>query len=142
MTTRTQVDGLNELYSQDTGLDCSDLPDLARQEFKDETDVNIVLAKFGVGSMRQPEYGAVDYNMDLQIALESIREAERAIEKLPPELRTKYSTWERLLDGAYNGELKTDLGTYNELQASEKAAAEKAALDRAAAAAVPSREGQ
>lgn len=128
---RTQVDGLNPEYSVETGLDCSDRPDLARQEFKDETDVDKVLARYGVdGLKRRPEYSEVDYNMDLQTSLESIREAERAIAKLPTELRGKYSTWERLLDGAYNGEFKTDLATYHETKRMETEAAAKEALDK------------
>lgn len=122
---RTQVDGLNEQYSYDTALDCSDLPDMARQEFKEETDVNNILARYGVdGIKRPPEYAEVDYTADLQQSLEAIREAQRSIAKLPAELRGKYSTWERLLDGAFNGEFKEDLATYYE----EKAAAEKAAI--------------
>lgn len=133
---RTQVDGLNELYSYETALDCSDKPDMARQEFKAETDVNNILARYGVnGPMREPQYGEVDYNLDLQQSLEAIREAERAVAKLPETLQGKYSTWERLLDGAYNGEFKMDLATYY-----EQKAAEKAALDAAAAAELSSRE--
>lgn len=129
---RTQIDGLNEEYSLLTGLDCSDLPDMARQEFKDESDVNKVLARYGVdGIQRPPQYSAVDYDMDLQQSLESIREAERAIAKLPEELRGKYSTWERLLDGAFKGEFKSDLEAYHETKRSEEAAVAKAALDKA-----------
>lgn len=132
---RTQVDGLNEEYSLETALDCSTKPDLARQEFKEETDVNKVLARYGIdGIRREPQYSSVDYDMDLQQALESIREAERGIARLPTELRSKYDTWERLLDGAYNGQLKTDLATYK----ATHAAAEQAALDTARQPAVSS----
>lgn len=128
---RTQVDGLNEQYSYETALDCSIYPDMARQEFKDESDPNKVLARYGVGGIpqRQPEYSAIDYDMDLQQSLESIREAERAIAKLPPELRTKYSSWEQLLDGAFNGQFKTDLATYHEQKAAAKAAADAISVD-------------
>lgn len=132
MPIRTQADGLNEIYSVATAIDCSNLPDMARQEFKDETDVNKLLARYGVEAMMrgEPQYAEIDYTMDLQQSLESIREAERAIAKLPVELRTKYSTWERLLDGAYNGEFKTDLTAYHEAKAMETAAAAQVALDR------------
>lgn len=121
---RTQIDELNEEYAESTALDCSDVPDMTRQEFKDETDVNKVLARYGIDGMkRPPEYSAVDYDMDFQQALDSIREAERAVKRLPPELRAKYPMWERLLSGAYSGTLQTDLAAYYE----QKAAAEKAA---------------
>lgn len=130
MTIRTQADGLNELYSMEVAIDCSVEPDLTRQEFKDETDVNKILARYGVeAQMRgQPQYSEIDYDMDLQQSLESIREAQRAIGKLPEELRQKYSTWERLLDGAYNGEFKADLATYHETKKMEAEAAAKDAL--------------
>lgn len=133
MQIRTQTDGLNEQMSYETGLDCSALPDLARQEFKAETDVNNILARYGIdGVKRQPEYGEVDFNLDLQTSLESIREAERALRKLPTELRGKYSTWERLLDGAFNGEFKTDLESYHAQKAADEAAAKaQTALDEA-----------
>lgn len=126
---RTQVDGLDEEYSIGTALDCSDMPDTTRQEFKNETDVNQVLARYGVdGQRRPPIYSEVDYNMDLQQSLGAIREAERAIAKLPPELREKYGTWERLFAGAYNGGIQADLVAYHEKQASDKAAADAAAV--------------
>lgn len=133
---RTQIDGLNEMYSYETALDCSDKPDLARQEFKDETDVNKVLARYGIDGMQRPvEYQQVDYDADLQQMLASIQEAERAISKLPAEIYSKYPTWEQILDGAFNGTFKADITAYY----ADKAA-EKAALDAAAAAALSSRE--
>lgn len=131
---RKQTDDLQEQYSQMTAIDCSDLPDLTRQEFRDETDVNKILARYGVNApMRQPEYSEVDYSMDLQQSLQAIKEAEDAVSKLPPSLRVKYFTWERLLDGAYNGEFKTDLATYYR----EKEVADAAAAAAAVAASNP-----
>lgn len=126
---RTQIDQLDLEYSIMTALDCSDLPDMARQEFKDETDVNKILQRYGIdGMLRKPEYGEVDYNMDLQQSIDAIRDAERAIAKLPPELREKYGTWEKLFAGAYNGGVQTDLVAYFEKQQSDKAAADAAAV--------------
>lgn len=123
---RTQVDGLAEVVSLETAIDCSTMPDLARQEFKDETDVNKVLARYGVNTpLRQPEYSTVDYDMDLQQALAAIETAQEALRKLPPQLRQKYPTWETLLAGLYQGTFKTDLDA--QLQK------DQAALDAAAA---------
>lgn len=115
-----------------TGLDCSELPDLARQEFKDETDVNKVLQRYGVDAQLRPtQYSEIDYDTDLQKSLDAIREAERAISKLPPTLRAKYGTWDQLLDGAVNGQFKTDLASYHATMAAEKAAADAAAIAKA-----------
>lgn len=129
---RTQIDELNEEYSWETATDCSSLPDMARQEFKDEADVNKVLARYGVDGLQRPvEYSAVDYDVDLQQSIQAIRDAERAIAKLPPELQAKYNTWERLMGGAYSGDFKRDLDSYE----AAKQASDKAALDAATAAA-------
>lgn len=133
MPIRTQHDGLNEVTSYETGLDCSNLPDTTRQEFKDETDVNTILKRYGVDGIqqREPIYSQVDFDMDLQKSLEAIREAERAIEKLPADLYAKYPTWEQLLSGAFNGNFKTDLTAYYAAQAAAKAAADQAIVDKA-----------
>lgn len=131
--TRTQADGDQEHYSLLTALDCSTHPAITRQEFRDETDVNNILARYGVDGLRRPiQYSEVDYDMDLQQSLEAIREAERAVNRLPEALRTKYTTWERLLDGAFSGEFKQDLATYEADQTAKKAAldaARKPAVD-------------
>lgn len=133
MTIRTQADGLQAQYSRETGIDCSDLPDRARQEFKDETDVNKILARYGVEAIMRGEaqYSEVDYDMDLQKALACIEEAERSIAKLPAEIYSKYPTWEQFTAGAFNGNLKTDLAAYHEEKAAETAAAAQAAIDAA-----------
>lgn len=132
---RKQTDALQDGYSIMTAVDCSDLPDLTRQEFRDETDVNKVLARYGVNTpMREPEYQEVDFDSDLQQALDSIRQAERAIAKLPADLYAKYPTWELLMDGAFSGNFKTDVAAYYEQQAAEKAAADAAAVAAASSA--------
>lgn len=129
---RTQIDGLNEQYSWDTALDCSDLPDMARQEFKDETDVNIILARYGVdGLKRDPTFGEIDFDVDLQQSLNAISTTEAAVENLPQELRDKYPTWLHMLRGVYSGSFKRDLET-------QKANAAKAAIDAAIPPAVDS----
>lgn len=110
---RTQTDELQDSYSLLTALDCSNLPDMTRQEFKDETDVNKILARFGVNTpMRQPIYGAVDYDMDLQQSLAAIKTAQQTADKLPKQLRDKYYHWEMLLEGMRSGQFKTDLDAY------------------------------
>lgn len=111
---RTQVDDLAEIYSLETNIDCSNLPDLTRQEFKDETDVNKTIARFRGGDqpMRQVQYGEMDYDMDLQQSLAAINAAQAAARKLPKPLRDKYYQWETLMGGMRSGEFKKDLDTY------------------------------
>lgn len=107
---RTQVDGLDAEYSFKTALDCSDMPDTTRQEFKDETDVNKILARYGVNAQMRPvQYGESDFDLDLQTALQAVYTAQDAVRNLPPDLAAKYPTWESFMQAAYNGNLQRDL---------------------------------
>lgn len=108
---RTQYDDLQDDYSLLGGLDCSDSKDMARQEFKDESDVNMILARFGVDSFqaKQPLFGETDYDIDLQQALAAIKTAKEVHHGLPPELRKIYPTWRSMLNGANTGDLKKDM---------------------------------
>lgn len=110
---RRQGDGLGDMASDAAALDCSNLPDLARQEFKDEADVNHLMRRFGVGAFSPPNrpgsFGEVDWDMDLQNAMFAVGAADRMYRKLPPDLRAKYPSWETLLNALRNGELKIDL---------------------------------
>lgn len=103
---RSQPDGLQLVYSQATALDMSESKDLARQEFRDEADINIILKKFGVTSHGiTPRFQEVDYDADLQSALGAIAEARRVHADIDPELRKKYPTWQSLLNAMATGEL-------------------------------------
>lgn len=80
--------------------------DLARQEFKDEADINYMLSKFGVTQPRNaPTYGEWDDSIDLQQALEATREARRGFNNLPKELRDKFNTLEDFMRAVDNGSL-------------------------------------
>lgn len=96
-------------------IDCSGDRDPARQEAKDDTDINIILDKFGVGAFtdRKPTWTETDFNMDLQQAMASVDQLQQAHSNLPPELRDKYPTWQHMINAAESGELKKD---FNELK--------------------------
>lgn len=124
---RTQPDTWASSWSEATGLDCSDKPDMTRQEFRAETDVNQIMSRYGANApMRERIYGTVDFDGDLQQALGAVQIAQDAIRKLPASLRAKYATWEDLLTGLHNGSFKVDLDA--------QLAAEKAARDASEAA--------
>lgn len=103
---RFQDDDQGDHYSVLTGLDCSTgSPDQARQEFKDETDINVMMARVGaVAPVRPPIYGEVDYDLDLQQALSAIADAQFAWSKTSAESRAKYPTWQSLLNAVNSGE--------------------------------------
>lgn len=87
-------------------IDCSGDKDMARQEFKDEADINYMLSKFGITQPRgTPTYGEWDDTIDLQSALQSVSDAREAFKDLPVELRNKFPRMEDLLTALENGSL-------------------------------------
>lgn len=90
-------------------IDASDRPDnkdTARQEFKEEADINYMLSRFGITQPRgTPTYGEWDDSIDLQIAFESIREARAGYAALPQQLRDKFRSMEDMMKALDNGSL-------------------------------------
>lgn len=82
----------------------------ARQEFRAETDINTIMARFGVNAPIRINTGppVVDYTIDLQQALHAIHDARRAHRRLTPEMREKYPTWRELLNAIDRGEIMVD----------------------------------
>lgn len=106
---RTQVDGKGDYYSQ---LAAEMLPveeDLARQEFAQEADVNVYMARYGGLPTGQLTYGEVDYDLDLQTGLNATREAQAAWANLPEQLRLKYGEWANLLHAMQTGEYQKSM---------------------------------
>lgn len=114
---RSQTDGMGDFWSDATGIDFSNTEILTRQEYKDEADLNILLSRFGVNTpMREMSWGAeIDDRIDLQTALQAIDEAKRI--EVPPELRTRFPTWQAVLNGAESGAYQSALV---ELEATKK----------------------
>lgn len=101
---RTQADGAQDEYSDKASIDFADAIDTARQEFKDDADVNKLLAKFGVNApQRQVTFGEVDYTLDLQDAFDAIKQAKAAYNRLPDEIKKDYPSWQTLLNGINTG---------------------------------------
>lgn len=94
---------------EDQTLDASNRPgntDTARQEFRDEADINYMLSRFGITQPRgAPTYGEWDDSIDLQSAIESVREARAGYRTLPEELRRKFPSMEDFLRAIDNGSL-------------------------------------
>lgn len=105
---RRQSDGRQDEYSAAARIDTSNLPDLARQEFKQEADVNYILSRFGLdGPQRQLVFGDVDFDIDLTGAHAAVSQARRAWGKMPDYLKEKYPSWQDLLAAIHSGELTT-----------------------------------
>lgn len=83
-----------EAVSLETGLECSD-PSLAIQSQKDESDINTIVANFGVtGQLPEaivlPSYGDFDGVSDYRSALEAVREAEASFLAVPANIRERF----------------------------------------------------
>lgn len=80
--------------------------DMTDQSFKDEADINYMLSRFGITQPRgAPQYGTWDDSIDLQMAIESVREARAGYDTLPKELREKFPSMEYFLRSIDNGSL-------------------------------------
>lgn len=128
VSVRTQVDGLGDIYSKTSALDCSADRDMTRQEFREESDINVLLKKFGLNQQSRPlVYGEFDYTIDYQQALTSLEAAGRAHARMPAEVREKYPTTRAMLDGMASGELAKEL---ENLSITKQAAAAHAELEK------------
>lgn len=105
--TRTQWDQRQLEFSLASAMDYTNSEDMTRQEFKEETDINTILKKFGVGQGPQLlpiQNGEVDYDVGFQDAFLVAQDAQRAWNRMSPDLRAKYPTWQLLLDAVAKGE--------------------------------------
>lgn len=129
---RTQLDDLQDEYSERARIDFTGTDSLVRPEFADDADINKLLRRYGIDQQLRPvTYGKeYDDTIDLQMAFAAIKAAEGI--EIPEELRTKYNHWSKVLEGAESGEYQYDLQQLKEQK--ERNAAAAAAQ---AAAAVP-----
>lgn len=75
-------------------LKCDD-PSLAQQNFKDETDINVLLERFKVTGVmpqgvRLPQYGDFTGVSDFRQAAESIRRAQESFLDVPLDVRRRF----------------------------------------------------
>lgn len=100
--TQTQTDP-----SLTVGIACDPDTDQTRQEFKDDSDVNKLLARFGAipHTGETPVFGEYDFDLDLQTAHEHIQQAAEAHNALPASLRAAYPSWMALAAAMASGEV-------------------------------------
>lgn len=86
------VDAVSDL----TGLECKD-PSLAQQHMKDETDINNIVAQYGVTGqlpevpVRVPTYGDFTGTNDYRQALDLVLAADDAFMALPAHVRERFN---------------------------------------------------
>lgn len=67
----------------------------AKQSFKDECDINVILKRFGVGyempeNHRPPQYGDFTGINDYHAAATALRQAQETFDELPAHIRSKF----------------------------------------------------
>lgn len=91
---RTPYNYDRDEVSNDTGLFCCD-PTLAQQQFKDESDINTILERFGrtgevIAPVRMPEYGDYTQVVDYHTALNAVISAQSSFDSLPAKVRARF----------------------------------------------------
>lgn len=103
--------------SEAAGISFEGTDVLVRAEYQDDADINNILARFGVDTMRPMQYGAeIDERVDLQSALMMVEEAKTLINAVPDKLKHKYATWQQLLIAADSGEYAHDLAEIKRIE--------------------------
>lgn len=106
---RRQSDNKQQEYSLLTRLDTTNLPDMTRQEFKDDADINKLLHRFGANvPQKRVRYGEQDLDVDLQGAYAALADAKEAWREMPIKLREKYPTWTHMLEAIDAGTLNPE----------------------------------
>nr|QJB21029.1 MAG: internal scaffolding protein [Microvirus sp.] len=90
--------------SQESGLDCSDLPSLTQQQFRDEVNINTIVERFGLtgqlpDDVKVPMQGDFTDVVDYQSALNAVIAADNAFMELPAAVREEFrNDPQRLMD--------------------------------------------
>lgn len=92
------------------GLVCPPEEDRTRQEFREDTDINILLKRYGVGALnRTPtEFSDRDYDVSLHDAMIASQAADAAYNALDPDVRRAYPTWAHFVQAVESGLFNTD----------------------------------
>ncbi|WNK14872.1 MAG: internal scaffolding protein [Microvirus sp.] len=92
---------LRTAYNYDTnkagdesGLSCPE-PTMAQQQFKDETDINTIVKRFGITgelptNVRMPTYQDYEEIYDYHSAMNATRLATESFNKMPAEIRARF----------------------------------------------------
>lgn len=95
-----------EVVGLEAGIKCTAEEDKARQEFKDEADINVLLRRYGAVPPPKPLGGEWDFDQDFQAGLNATRELAEGYAKLPRQLREAYPEPLDLIAAVLRGEVQ------------------------------------
>lgn len=93
-----------DALSERTALVCDPAEDKTRQEFKAECDIQTILRSHGI-MPRPVQYGAVDFDIDLHSAYQSVTALKSGFARLPEAVRSKFGTFDGVVEALSQGEL-------------------------------------
>lgn len=94
---------------QFAGIVCTDAEDMARQEYKLQSDLQYQVTRFGAGLPFQS--GQLDTDLDLTRAFELVEESQQRWLALPKGIRDRYMSWANVEHAAKSGELEQFMKT-------------------------------
>jgi len=94
MTIRNPLNYDKDQASLETGLACEP-PSMTQQQFKDESDINTIVKRFGItgqlpAPVRMPSYEDFSSVGDYQSALNAVRASGEAFMTLPAAVRARF----------------------------------------------------
>jgi len=98
-----------DAITQALGLNCPPEDNRTRQEFKDEADINNVVARFypfAPPQARVPQYGEQDMSLDLHGALMAVQDARESYASLPASLREQFPTYSDFVNAVADGRIQ------------------------------------
>lgn len=86
----------DEMLGKLTAVKFDPADDLTVQSYKDDSDINVLMRRFGVTgqlpvSAVMPFYGDFSETVDYQTALNMVRDADNAFSALPAKVRTRFN---------------------------------------------------
>lgn len=92
--TRSALNYDRDAVSLGSGLVCLD-KSLTQQHQKDESDINVIVKRFGITGqlpqgVRAPTYMDFDDVIDFRTAMDAIRAAQASFDRMPAEVRARF----------------------------------------------------
>lgn len=93
---RTPYNHVSDEWSERYALECDPAEDQTQQQFKEESDINEIVRRFGLTGelpedLRVPQYGDFTEVRDFQTAMNAVRQAEESFMALPAEVRARFA---------------------------------------------------
>ena len=111
MKFRTAYDDLQAQLSAETATVNPDPDTGARQEFREDADINNLLRRYGAVPASEVNLGWFDDTLTLQSAYEAVQEAKASFQGLPQNVKDHFHSWEAMYQAIARGDVQvgTDL---------------------------------